>query len=110
MGSSFYENWVTQLRKGMLSFCVLRALNRQRMYGYDLVKTLGEIEGLVISEGTIYPLLSRLRKEGLVRTQLQESSSGPPRKYYELTARGTLLLDEMTAHWKQSVDGLDALK
>ena len=109
MESDFFDNWTTQLRKGTLEFCVLCALRGQRLYGYDLVKQLRDIDGLVMSEGTVYPMLSRFKKEGLVTATLIESSEGPARKYYELTPRGRHLLGRMLAHWRAVRGGIDTL-
>lgn len=97
---------LTQLRRGVLEHCVLALLQQRERYGYDLVTELSEA-GLVASEGTVYPLLSRLRKEELVRTSWQESTSGPPRRYYSLTARGSQALAEFSRSWtelRRSVD------
>lgn len=110
MDNTFHDNWTTQLRKGLLELCVLNALRGRRLYGYDTVRRLREIEGLVISEGTIYPILSRFRREGLVVAALEESSEGPARKYYELTARGEKLLERMNRTWELMVDGLETLR
>ena len=109
MESAFIANWTTQLRKGTLELCVLSALRGRRLYGYDLVKRLRTVGGVVMSEGTVYPLLSRLKAEGLVTTTLEESSEGPARKYYELTLRGREELARMQAHWLAVRDGLDTL-
>src|SRR5690348_9889842 len=65
MDTAFFANWTTQLRKGILELCVLSAIRGQRLYGYDIVKTLRTLDGLVMSEGTIYPILSRFKREGL---------------------------------------------
>jgi PadR family transcriptional regulator PadR len=96
------ENWTTQLRKGVLELCILNIVGRNRVYGYDIVKQLRELDELVVSEGTIYPILSRLKRDGLVRTSLEESPEGPARKYYELTRRGEQLVNDMNTYW----DGL----
>ncbi len=93
--SDFFDNWVVQVRKGVLELCILRALVERERYGYDLVKELSELPGLGLTEGTLYPLLSRLRLSGLVNTRLEESSSGPARKYYALTAAGRRTLRAM---------------
>ena len=77
----------TQFKKGVLELCVLSLLKDSDRYGYELVSTISE--NIQISEGTIYPLLRRLQKDGNVTTYLQESSGGPPRKYYKLTENGT---------------------
>ena len=90
----FFDNWTVQVKKGVLEVCILNALAAEERYGYDLVKSLVEIHGLGVTEGTIYPLLSRLRVAGLIQSRLEESSAGPARKYYSLTAKGrkTMLL------------------
>jgi PadR family transcriptional regulator PadR len=94
------ENWTTQLRKGVLELCILNIIGAGRIYGYDIVRHLRLVEALVVSEGTIYPILSRLKRDGLVRTTLEESPSGPARKYYELTRRGEQLLADMNRYWE----------
>ena len=109
MLNPFFDNWTTQLRKGLLEFCILKALRSRWLYGYDIVKRLREIEGLVISEGTVYPLLSRLKRDGLVRTTIAESSEGPPRKYYQLTAQGQRTLRDMDRNWRAIVGGVNLL-
>jgi PadR family transcriptional regulator, regulatory protein PadR len=100
------DNWTTQLRKGLLELCILNIVGLDRVYGYDIVKQLRGLDGLVISEGTIYPILSRLKRDGLVRTSLEESPEGPARKYYELTGRGEKLRDDMNAYWKSLAGGI----
>ena len=82
------EPALSQLRRGVLEYCVLALLRQQERYGFELVRSLSAVDGLVTSEGTIYPLLTRLRKEALVTTFWQESASGPPRRYYRLTDAG----------------------
>jgi PadR family transcriptional regulator len=93
------ENWTTQLRKGLLELSIVNLLARGELYGYDLVKQLAGIRGLVVTEGTIYPLMSRLRKAGLLKTRLVESARGPARKYYSLTQEGYRSRQQMNAHW-----------
>jgi PadR family transcriptional regulator PadR len=94
----FFDNWTVQVRKGVLELCILNALSGEERYGYDLVKTLVEIPGLGVTEGTIYPLLSRLRVAGLITSRLEESSAGPARKYYSLTKEGRKTMDTMNEH------------
>ncbi len=106
MTDSFLNNWVTQLRKGTLEFCVLNVLEAEPLYGYDIVRQLGAMGVLVISEGTIYPVLSRLRKEGLLKTFLKESREGPARKYYQLTTRGKDMLARMRGIWNSMTEGV----
>lgn len=110
MNDRFLDNWATQMRKGLLGLCVLNAVAHKRMYGYDIVRTLRRIEGLVISEGTIYPLLSRLKRDALVRTVLEESREGPARKYYELTSHGRRVLARMNAQWNTIVGGVGSIQ
>jgi len=82
------ENKTTQLRKGILELAILGCLSRGRHYGYSLVRTIAGQSDIDLTEGTIYPILGRLAKEGLVRSEWVESSQGPPRKYYTLTPKG----------------------
>lgn len=101
MADSFYLNWTTQLRKGLLELAILNSLGGGPLYGYEIVRRLGDTDGLVITEGTVYPILSRLRTEGYLETFIEESSSGPPRKYYRLTGRGGDELRRMNDHWER---------
>ena len=82
------ENKITQLRKGILELAVLGALSRGRHYGYSLVRTISGTGDIDLTEGTIYPILGRLAKEGLIQSGWVESNQGPPRKYYTLTLKG----------------------
>ncbi len=107
--SSWFDNWVIQLRKGLLEYCILRALAGGEWYGYALVKALVNLPGLGVSEGSIYPLLSRLRKQGLVTTRLEESNEGPARKYYQLTPTGTQQEKEMSIYYGQMICGVEML-
>jgi PadR family transcriptional regulator, regulatory protein PadR len=104
-----FGNWTTQVRKGLLELCIVNLLARGELYGYDLVKKLAEIKGLVVTEGTIYPLLSRLRKAGVLKTRLEESSSGPVRKYYSLTREGYQDRARLNAYWKDLSQGVSEL-
>ena len=94
----YFDNWTVQIRKGLLELCILNSLESQERYGYDLVRTLVSMPGLGVTEGTIYPLLSRLRMQGLVKTRLEESPEGPTRKYYSLTERGRQVAALMNEH------------
>ncbi|MFC8076662.1 PadR family transcriptional regulator [Streptomyces sp. NPDC057307] len=100
---------VSQLRRGVLQFCVLALLRDHEKYAFELVRELCDAHGLATSEGTIYPLLSRLRKEGWVNTVWKESETGPPRRYYTLTATGRAALTDFAGEWgtfKTTVDSL----
>lgn len=103
------RNALTQLRRGVLEFCVLALLRDEEIYGFDLVRRLGDVDGMVTSEGTIYPLLSRLRREGRVSTTWHESESGPPRRYYAITPAGTRALASFTYEWRRFRTSVDAL-
>jgi PadR family transcriptional regulator PadR len=99
----------TQLRRGTLEYCVLALLRGRERYGFELVRALGDVDGLVTSEGTIYPLLGRLRRDGLVDTSWQESESGPPRRYYRLTSQGLHALDTFAEDWVRFRDSVDKI-
>jgi PadR family transcriptional regulator, regulatory protein PadR len=109
-GVEVADNWTTQLRKGVLELCILNIVGHSRVYGYDIVKQLRDVDALVVSEGTIYPILSRLKRDGLVRTSLEESPTGPARKYYELTRRGEQLLSDMNSYWDVLTRGISDLR
>jgi PadR family transcriptional regulator PadR len=100
---------LTQLRRGVIEYCVLSLLTEEELYGFDLVRRLSEAEGIVTSEGTIYPLLSRLRKVGWVSTTWSESAAGPPRRYYEITKAGRHALTGFCSDWQRFRDSVDGL-
>jgi len=103
------EGVISQLRRGVLEFCVLALLRDEERYGFDIVRALSAADGLVTTEGTLYPLLGRLRKEGVVETTWRESPSGPPRRYYRLTPSGHSLLNAFTAEWMRFRDSVNSL-
>ncbi len=94
------NGWITQLRKGLLEFCVLNVLKHGESYGYEIVQALKGIEELSVSESTVYPILSRLRDEELLKVRDVPSPSGPPRRYFSLTVTGKLRVAEMNAYWE----------
>jgi PadR family transcriptional regulator PadR len=100
---------LAQLRRGVLQYCVLALLAEERRYAFELVRALGAVEGMVTTEGTIYPLLSRLRRDGLVSTSWEESPSGPPRRYYEATSSGRAALERFATDWHTFTRGVDHL-
>jgi PadR family transcriptional regulator PadR len=100
---------LSELRRGVLEHCVLAVVRDSESYGFDIVRTLSRNGGLVTSEGTIYPLLSRLRRDGLVTTTWRESESGPPRRYYRITAEGRQALDLFTAAWQSFTAAVDTV-
>lgn len=95
------DEWSSQIRRGTLELCVLALIASKPRYGYDLVAALERWEPLATSEGTVYPLLRRLQREGKVEGSWQESAAGPPRKYYRLTPHGRDLLGRMMADWAE---------
>jgi PadR family transcriptional regulator PadR len=110
MPDDVLENWQVQVRKGLLELCVLNALREGRQYGYDIVKQLRALDGLVIGEGTIYPILSRFRNQGLVESTIEESPDGPPRKYYRLTPHGRKAVALMNDVWDRIHEGVRSLR
>jgi PadR family transcriptional regulator, regulatory protein PadR len=103
------DSQFTQMRRGAIEYCVLAILREGERYGFELVRELTAADGLVTSEGTIYPLLSRLRREGLVETSWQESNQGPPRRYYRITKQGDRALESFVDQWirfRSAVDGV----
>ena len=97
----------TQLKKGVLSMLVLALLKKRAYYGYELVEKISE--SIQISEGTIYPLLRRLKQDKLVTTYLEESDAGAPRKYYKLTKQGDEKYAEFLKEWNNFYDGVNKL-
>ncbi|MCB9880300.1 MAG: PadR family transcriptional regulator [Planctomycetes bacterium] len=109
MDSELPTGWVTQLRKGTLELCLLNTVAKTARYGYEIVRLLSAIEGLVIQEGTVYPILARLKREGFLETELRESSEGPSRKYYSLTRDGKRRLRAMNRYWSDLTEKIAAL-
>jgi PadR family transcriptional regulator PadR len=91
--------WITQLRKGLLEFLTLNILNQGETYGYEIVQKLKKLEGMDITESTVYPILARLRKDGYAQVRSQPSPGGPPRRYIKLTADGKSRLVHMNQYW-----------
>ena len=108
--NDFFDNWTVQARKGVLELCILNALADQETYAYELVKTLTSIPGLGVTEGTLYPLLSRLRMQGLISARLEESSEGPARKYYSLTRDGQKIMASMNDYLETLNQGARTLR
>ncbi|ASA23629.1 PadR family transcriptional regulator [Paenibacillus donghaensis] len=92
-------DWTSQVRRGIMEFCILLLVSRQPRYGYELVTLLEKWEQLAITEGTLYPLLRRMQKDNYLESFWQGSDYGPPRKYYSLTAAGAVLLETMSSEW-----------
>ena len=96
------ENTQVQMRKGILEYCILEIVSRGEVYASDMLEELTSAKIMVV-EGTLYPLLTRLRKSGLVEYKWVESNSGPPRKYYKLTGAGTSFLNNLSITWNDLV-------
>lgn len=105
----YVENVKSQMRKGMLEYCVMLLLDKKSYYSSDIIDEL-ERANLIVVEGTLYPLLSRLKKEALLDYEWQESPSGPPRKYYKLTDAGRAVLATLDENWRQLVGTVDGIK
>ena len=100
MENEFIDKWKSQVKKGTLSFIVLNTIWGKELYGYELITIIKETTKIEIAEGTLYPLLNRLKKEELVSSKWVNQESGIPRKYYLLTKEGVTTLEEMTDYWK----------
>lgn len=102
------EDTKAMMRKGMLEYCVLLTIAKEKIYSSDILKTLKEADLLVV-EGTLYPLLNRLKTQKLLDYVWKESKSGPPRKYYMLTAKGKEYLDQLKMTWKSLLESINRL-
>ncbi|TCO08302.1 PadR family transcriptional regulator [Natronoflexus pectinivorans] len=99
------ENAKAQMRKGVLEYCILSVLSDHDAYASDIINKLKEAKMIVV-EGTLYPLLTRLKNSELLGYRWEESSQGPPRKYYEITEKGKEFLNELDDSWKELVDAV----
>lgn len=103
------ENVKSQMRKGMLEYCIMLLLEKRACYSSDIIDEL-EHANLIVVEGTLYPLLSRLKKDGLLDYEWQESTAGPPRKYYKLTEEGVNVLTVLDENWNILAQAVDRIK
>ncbi|MBN2138314.1 MAG: PadR family transcriptional regulator [Sedimentisphaerales bacterium] len=110
MNAYFFENWTNQLRKGVLELCILNDIRARKSYGYDIVRTLARIKGLVIETGSIYNILGRFKREGLVRSSMNKSPDGPPRVCYTLTMQGEEMIIRMNSYWQAISTVTDSIK
>jgi len=109
MAIELEDKWEVQLRKGCLELAILASLWKERLYGLELLRALETESNLVITEGTVYPLLSRLRNEGLLDSEWVEAELGHPRKYYRLTSAGrrkALMMARIWSRFSAKLDGL----
>lgn len=102
------ENTQVQMRKGILEFCILHIISRGEVYASDMLEELTSAKIMVV-EGTLYPLLTRLRKAGLVEYKWVESTSGPPRKYYTITDEGRAFLNNLSLTWKELMESTNQI-
>ncbi|MDE6380367.1 MAG: PadR family transcriptional regulator [Muribaculaceae bacterium] len=103
------ENAKSQMRKGMLEYCVMLLLRKEACYTSDIITRLKEAE-LIVVEGTLYPLLTRLKKDGLLSYEWRESTQGPPRKYYLLTSEGEEFLSQLDEVWHDLSNSISHIK
>lgn len=103
------NTWTEQLRRGALDFAILLALAPAPRYGLEIIRYLESFTDLMIAEGTVYPLLARLTRDGLLQAEWSETEAPHPRKYYRLTARGRRRLDEMREAWQDFASKIDRL-
>ncbi|HNW57162.1 MAG TPA: PadR family transcriptional regulator [Bacteroidales bacterium] len=103
------ENTKAQMRKGILEYCILSVLSANSCYASDIIRELKEAEVIVV-EGTLYPLLTRLKNSGLLSYRWEESQQGPPRKYYELTEEGRVYLADLDKSWQQLVESVNQIR
>lgn len=99
------ENTKAQMRKGVLEYCILLVLENKPLYVSDIIENLKKSEMIVV-EGTLYPMLTRLKNEGYLGYRWEESQQGPPRKYYELTENGKHFLNELGKAWNELIDAV----
>jgi PadR family transcriptional regulator PadR len=102
------SNLKSQMRKGLLEYCILAIISRDEAYASDILDQL-KVAQLVVVEGTVYPLLTRMKNEGLLTYRWQESTGGPPRKYYTLTDNGQQLLAQLDAEWRSIYQAINRI-
>lgn len=100
------EKNIAQMRKGVLELCILSIVSREDAYASDIIGKLKESQ-LIVVEGTLYPLLTRLKNDGMLSYRWEESTQGPPRKYYRITELGTLILGQMVQSWRELTGAVD---
>lgn len=109
MNSINVENIKSQMRKGFLEYCILLILKKKPAYASDIIAELKDAQ-LIVVEGTLYPLLTRLKNGGLLNYRWEESTQGPPRKYYEMTVNGDKLLEELEFAWEEINHAIKKIK
>ena len=109
MNKEFIHKWKSQVKKGTLAFIILNVLKGKEFYGYELIEEVKKFTSIEIAEGTLYPLMNRLRKEGLVTSRWVEQKSGIPRKYYVLTNIGEETLNVMQDYWNDLENAINKI-
>lgn len=104
------RDWVRQLRRGLMEFCLLNLLRDGEAYGYEIVQNLKLIEELAVSESTVYPILTRLKQDEYLRVRTVPSSGGPPRRYFSLTKLGDSYVEQMNAYWDSLLEAVDRIR
>lgn len=102
------ENTQSQMRKGILEYCILALISKGEVYASDIIESLKEAK-LIVVEGTLYPLLTRLKNAGLLSYAWKESDQGPPRKYYSLTETGELFIAELSNTWNELTESVNKI-
>ena len=103
------KTWTAQMRKGLVELAVLAALREGEAYGYQLLQRINRLDSFALTESTVYPLLARLTRDKRVKVRVGPSPHGPPRRYYQLTAKGKAHLRDMTQHWHDLTASVDRL-
>ncbi len=109
MELAFLKNWKSQVKKGALSYIVMNILKDKELYGYELIEDIRNYTEIEVAEGTLYPLMNRLKQEALVSSKWVEQKSGIPRKYYCLTELGSQTLEEMRTHWNSLANSISKI-
>jgi PadR family transcriptional regulator PadR len=104
------QDWIRQFRKGLLELCVLNLLETDESYGYEIVRNLQQFDELAVSESTLYPILSRLKKDGFLKVRIGPSQSGPPRRYFSLTGIGRTYTEALNTYWDGLVKAVRKLR
>lgn len=103
------KNTISQMRRGILEYCIVRLLSQREIYTADLITLLKEAN-LIVTDGTLYPLLNRLLKAKLLSYRWEESDSGPPRKYYALTSQGQAYLEQLNEAWESITQSVESIR
>ena len=104
------QEWIRQFRKGLLELCVLNLLQESESYGYRIVQDLQEFDELSVSESTLYPILSRLKRDGFLKVRISPSTSGPPRRYFLLTSAGRTYTEGLNRYWDGLTTAVETLR